>query len=152
MAGVLFFLFLAVPIAELAVLLAVGRRLGVPQTLAALVLVSVAGAVMAKRQGLRALRAVQERLAAGEMPGVELIDGLLVLGAAALLLTPGFLTDAVGLLLLVPLVRAGLRRVVRRRFERRLGIVGVVRSRTTIIDVDGDEPGADEPPRRELGP
>jgi len=154
--GVLFVLFLVVPVLELAVLINVGSRFGVPETLAVMILVSIAGAVLAKRQGLRAFRAVQERIAAGQMPGVELIDGLLVLVGAALLLTPGFITDAVGLLLLLPFVRAGLRRFVRRRLEKRLRIVGVSTLRARVVDVDG-APASDGEPRRagppqELGP
>lgn len=122
MFGLLALLFFAVPLAELAVIIWVGGHLGIVETIAILVLVSLAGAWMAKAQGLFALRAIRAKLDRGEMPGAELTDGLLVLVAAVLLLTPGFLTDAVALLLLVPPVRAGVRLWLRRRFARRLDI------------------------------
>lgn len=114
--------FFAIPFAELAIIITVGQELGIPETLVLLVGISVVGAWLAKRQGLAALRAVQRRLDSGEMPGRELIDGLLILVGAVLLLTPGFLTDAIALLLLLPPVRALLRGVVRRRFERRIEV------------------------------
>lgn len=122
MFGILALLFFAVPLAELAVIIWVGGHLGIVETIAILVGVSLAGAWMAKQQGLFALRAIQSKLQLGEMPGQELTDGLLVLVAAVLLLTPGFLTDAVALLLLVPPVRSAVRFAVRRRFARRIDI------------------------------
>lgn len=115
-------LFFTVPFAELAFIIYVGSQLGVPETLLLLVAVSVVGAWLAKRQGLGVWRAVQRRLEAGQMPGKELTDGLLVLFAGALLLTPGFLTDIVAVLLLLPPVRAGIRRLVRKRFEHRIEV------------------------------
>ena len=138
MAPVLFVLFLVVPIAELAVIVAVGERVGIPETILLVVLISAAGAFMAKRQGLRVVSAIRRRLDRGEMPGTELIDGLLVLVAGLLMLTPGFLTDVVALLLLLPLVRAGIRRLVRRSFERRIRLVRVVPSRP-VIDIDTED-------------
>lgn len=122
MVALLALLFFVVPFAELALVIAVGREIGIGDTLFLMVGISVVGAFLARRQGLGVLREVQRRTDAGEVPGKELIDGLLVFAAAVLLLTPGFLTDAVALLLLVPLVRSGLRRFVRRRFERRAGV------------------------------
>ena len=116
-------LFLAVPIAELYVLLQVGHAIGVLNTLALLILVSVVGAWLAKREGLGVLRRMQAAVNAGRVPGTELIDGFLILLAAALMLTPGFLTDVVAILLLLPPVRAAVRQVLRRRFVRRIGIL-----------------------------
>lgn len=144
MALVLVVLFLVVPIAELAVVISVGGYLGIPETIVLMIAISVAGAVMAKRQGLRVLRAVQDRLHRGEVPGKELTDGLLVLVAAVLLLTPGFLTDALALLLLVPFVRGAVRAVVRRAFEHRVQVVtGPVRGWV----VDSDARPSSPPPR-----
>lgn len=122
MFGILALLFFAVPLAELAVIIWVGGHLGIVETIAVLVGVSLAGAWMAKQQGLFALRAIRSKLELGEMPGPELTDGLLVLVAAVLLLTPGFITDAVALALLVPPVRSGVRYAVRRRFARRIDV------------------------------
>lgn len=136
-------LFFAVPIAELAVLISVGQQIGIADTILLMIGVSVVGAFMARRQGLGVLREVQRRTARGEVPGKELTDGLLVFAAAVLLLTPGFVTDGVALLLLVPPVRAGIRAVVRRRFEKRVTIVQGFdgpRSRRRTVDVDPLDP------------
>jgi UPF0716 protein FxsA len=111
-AGVLFLLFLVVPIAELAVIVQVGQSIGTLNTIALLVLVSVVGAALVKREGLGVLRRVQRPVGRGEVPGRELADGFLVLFGGALLLTPGFLSDAVGLALLLPPVRAVVRPVL----------------------------------------
>lgn len=120
MAVVLFALFLLVPIVELTVIITVGARIGVVETLGLMILMSALGAFLAKRQGLRTLRVIRDRLDHGQVPGKELLDGLLILVAAALMLTPGFVTDAAALLLLLPPVRAGIRRVLRGSFERRV--------------------------------
>lgn len=142
------FLFFVVPIAELAVVISVGRQIGIGDTIVVMIAVSVVGAFLARRQGLGVLREVQRRMAAGEVPGKELTDGLLVLVAAVLLLTPGFITDAVALLLLVPPVRAALRALVRRRFEHRVTIVhGFDGRRPRVVDVDPlDRPREDSGP------
>jgi UPF0716 protein FxsA len=122
-AAVLFVLFVGVPFAELYVLLQVGHAIGVLNTLALLILVSIVGAWLAKREGIGVVRRMQAALNAGRVPGVELIDGFLILLAAALMLTPGFLTDIVAILLLLPPVRAGVRHQLRRRFARRVEIL-----------------------------
>jgi UPF0716 protein FxsA len=116
-------IFIGVPIAELYVLLQVGHAIGVLDTLALLILVSMVGAWLAKREGISVLRRMRAALDAGRMPGAELIDGFLILMAAALMLTPGFLTDIVAVFLLLPPVRAVVRRALRRRFARRIGIL-----------------------------
>ncbi len=122
MVAVLFLLFLVVPFLELFVILQVGRTIGALNTVAVLVLVSVAGAWLVKREGLGVLRRAQERVQRGAVPGRELVDGVLILFAGALLLTPGFLTDVVALLLLVPPVRAAVRVAVTRRLRHRADI------------------------------
>jgi UPF0716 protein FxsA len=116
-------LFIGVPFAEIYVLLQVGHAIGVLNTLGLLVLVSIVGAWLAKREGLGVLRRIQTSVEAGRVPGLELIDGFLILMAGALMLTPGFLTDIVAILLLLPPVRALLRRELRRRFARRIEII-----------------------------
>ena len=107
--GVLTLLFLIVPFAELFVLLKVGGAIGVLNTIVVLLAVSALGAWLVKREGLTVLRRAQQRVEAGEMPGRELIDGVLILFAGALLLTPGFLTDVLGVVLLFPPTRAAFR-------------------------------------------
>jgi len=107
--GLLFLVFLVLPFVELYLIIQVGRAIGALNTIAVLVLVSVVGAWLVKREGLGVLRRAQDRLAAGALPGRELVDGVLILFAGALLVTPGFLTDVVGVALLLPPVRAALR-------------------------------------------
>lgn len=116
-------LFIGVPFAEIYVLLQVGHAIGVFNTLALLVLVSVVGAWLAKREGLGVIRRIQRSIEAGRVPGTELVDGFLILLAAALMLTPGFLTDIVAIFLLLPPVRAVVRRELRRRVARRIEIL-----------------------------
>lgn len=141
MVGLLVLLFFTVPFVELAVVITIGRHLGIADTIFLMLAISVLGAFLAKRQGLGVLREVQRRMQMGEVPGRELVDGLLVLVAAVLLLTPGFVTDAVALLLLVPPVRAGVRAVLRRRFEYRVDL------RTGgVVDADWRDSGQDPPP------
>lgn len=114
-------LFLIVPFAELYVLLVVGSTIGVFETIGLLILVSVVGAWLVKREGLGVLRRAEARIRQGSVPGRELVDGVLILFAGALLLTPGFLTDVVGVLLLLPPVRLALRGATVRWLGRRAG-------------------------------
>ncbi len=115
---ILFLVFVVTPIVELAVIVQVAGSAGVLNTIGLLVLVSVVGAWLVRREGLGILRRAQREAAAGRIPGREIIDGLLVLGAGALMLTPGFVTDAVGLALLFPPTRALVRAVATRRLTR----------------------------------
>lgn len=129
MVPVLVVAFLVVPIVELYVIVQVGHLLGVLPTLGLLLAVSVLGAALVRREGLRTWRALTAALAAGRMPAREVADGGLLLLGGALLLTPGFVTDAVGALLVLPLTRAVARRAVtgwvgRRVLGRRLGRTG----------------------------
>ena len=120
MLPVLALLFLVVPIVELAVIIQVGQAIGVIDTLALLVVISLAGAWLVRREGMGVVRRIQHQMVAGQVPGTELVDGLLILLGGALLLTPGFVTDAVGLSLLLPPVRAAVRAVVARRLRHRV--------------------------------
>jgi UPF0716 protein FxsA len=113
----LLLLFVLLPLVELAVLIQVGRAIGLGWTLALVVATGFLGATLARRQGLRAWRALQDELAAGRVPGGALIDGLLILIGGIVLLTPGILTDAAGFALLMPPTRNALKRRLRRRFE-----------------------------------
>lgn len=114
----LLLLFIVVPAVELALLIEVGRRAGTLATLAIIVATGVLGAALARQQGLRTVRAIQGELARGELPAGSLVDGVIILVAGALLITPGILTDAVGFLCLVPRLRDLAKRVLQRRFER----------------------------------
>ncbi|HJM20743.1 MAG TPA: FxsA family protein [Acidimicrobiales bacterium] len=118
--GLLFLLFVVVPILELVVIIQVGQSLGAWNTAGVLVVDSLAGAWLVKHQGLGLIRKSRERIRNGEMPGSEISAGIAVLFAGALMLTPGFVTDAVGLMLLIPPIRNLLTSSIRRRFHSRL--------------------------------
>ena len=102
---ILLFLFIAIPIAEIWILISVGGILGVAPTVALVVLTAVAGTALIRHQGIGILTEAQTRLNRGEPPVGVVIDGAFLLVAGALLLTPGFLTDAIGFLCLVGVFR-----------------------------------------------
>lgn len=158
MGPILFVLFIVIPIVELAVIIQVGQAIGVGWTLAALIGMSLVGAALVKAEGLRAWRRVREALAEARMPAEEVVDGALVLLGGALMLTPGFLTDGVGLLLVVPLTRAALNRTIRGRVRGAFGLSsrrgrppGPPRppSDDAVVDVDVVSIERDERPDRE---
>ena len=120
MALVLVIVFIVVPIAEIYVLIQLGQTIGYPPTIALLLLDSVLGAVLLRSQGRAAWVRLHRALAAGRLPGREVLDGALVIFGGALLLTPGFLTDILGLILLLPPTRALVRRTLVARFSGRL--------------------------------
>jgi UPF0716 protein FxsA len=120
MLGLLVLAFLVVPLVELFVLIQVGGAIGALNTVGLLFLVSVVGGWLMKQQGLGVVRRVQASLAAGRVPGAEVVDGFLIVLGGALMLTPGFFTDALGLALLLPPVRTAVRAVVRRRLVARV--------------------------------
>jgi UPF0716 protein FxsA len=122
----LILLFVLVPIAELYVILQVGDAIGAVPTLLILVADSLLGAVLLRAQGRTVWRQFNGALAEERMPHRELFDGVAVIFGAALLLTPGFLTDFVGLLLLIPPTRTVLRRLAAGWLGRRLGLSTVI--------------------------
>jgi UPF0716 protein FxsA len=119
MAVLLFLLFVVAPIAELAVIVQVAGSLGVLNTIGLLVAVSIVGAWLAKREGLGVLRRIQTALDRGQVPSTEVVDGGLILFAGALMIAPGFISDALALLLLIPPTRAVIRVPVLRYVARR---------------------------------
>jgi UPF0716 protein FxsA len=122
---VLLIVFVGMPILELAVLLQVGGAIGVLNTVALLVLMGAVGSWLVKREGLGVLRRVQRAVGEGRAPGNELLDGFFVLLGGALMIAPGFVSDVLGISLMLPPVRAVLRPVVRRRIAgRRRGDAG----------------------------
>ena len=98
----LFFLFVAIPVGELYLLLEVADRMGTIHTVGLVILTGMIGAQLARQQGVKVFIAVQKDLAEARMPTDHLISGMLVLFGGALLLTPGIVTDFVGLMLLIP--------------------------------------------------
>lgn len=107
-------LFIGVPIVEIAVFIQVGEQIGLWRTLAIVIATAIAGTILLRLQGLSTLRRAQQAMAQNQLPLKEVFDGLCLLVAGALLLTPGFVTDALGALLFVPQFRAGLRHIIGR--------------------------------------
>jgi UPF0716 protein FxsA len=116
----LVFLFIVVPVLELWVLWQIGSAIGILPTIALLLVDSVLGAALMRWQGRAAWMRFNTALAEGRVPGAEVIDGVLVIFGGALLLTPGFLSDFLGLLLLLPPTRAVIRRILVRRYAERM--------------------------------
>ncbi len=114
----LLLLFVVLPAVELALLIELGSRFGTLHTLALIVITGVVGASLARGQGLTVVRQIQNEVAEGRLPAHSLVDGVIILLAAALLVTPGVLTDAFGFLCLVPAFRSLVKRAFWRRLER----------------------------------
>ena len=108
-------LFILMPIIEIAVLLRVGAAIGWLSALAVVILTAIIGTLMLRQQGLTTLSRAQQRLAGGEMPAEQLLEGIFLMFGGALLLTPGFVTDAVGFLCLVPVSRQAMIRYIKSR-------------------------------------
>jgi UPF0716 protein FxsA len=138
----IYVLFIAVPLIELALLLQIGAWIGAGPTIALVVFTAIVGVSLARRQGLETMRRMQENTRAGQLPAEAVLDGVLILVAAALLLTPGVLTDAIGFFLLIP----GTRRLVTERIRRRIRAAegpseatsDRPRGKTKVIDQDGN--------------
>lgn len=127
--GALIVLLICLPVAEVASVIWVAHQVGALATVGLLLAVSIAGCSLAKRVGLEVWRRFRATLAAGDIPSGEVSDGALVLLAAGLLAVPGFLTDVLGLLLLVPAVRSLVKLLFWRRLRRRMIEVTEVRRR-----------------------
>lgn len=159
--------FLVVPIIEIYLIVQVDAAIGGWETLGLLILDSVIGAWLVRREGFSILARVQSALGRGELPTNELIDGMLVLLAGALMLTPGFLTDGLGFLLLLPPTRAIVRNALKGRFAGRIsggrgaygatfgatfGEPGFTDVQWTDVTSDADDPDDDPPGAIEGGP
>jgi UPF0716 protein FxsA len=118
-------LFIVVPIVELYVIIQVGQAIGVVPTLLLLFADAVLGSLLLRHQGRGAWRRFNEALAQRRFPGREVADGAMIVVGGTLLLTPGFITDIFGLMLLIPPTRAILRRLLRSVFARRFLVVGL---------------------------
>ncbi len=109
--------FTCIPLAELTLLITVGSKIGVLQTIAIVIITGVVGAWLARMEGLATMIRVQQSLQQGLVPAEELMDAFIILVAGLMLLTPGFLTDVGGILLLIPATRNAFKRWLRRRFD-----------------------------------
>ena len=156
--GKLLLLFIIVPALELALIIQLGIYLGTWPTLALIVFTGIVGAYLARLQGLSVLTRAQEQMSRGELPAGSLVDGVMILVAGALLMTPGILTDVVGFSLLVPAFRSRIKEVVLTRFqkaveENRVQVhvsgmgFGTESVQGPIVDVQPERPEGFEPDR-----
>jgi UPF0716 protein FxsA len=140
--GVLALLFLVIPATEIYLILKVGALLGAGATLAVIALTAIVGAALAKSQGVAVLKQMNNSINSGQGVGTSIMEGVLVLVAGVTLLAPGFLTDAMGLLLLLPPVRSALARY----FAGKVQVVGGPMAGMPMgfqgpgFDADNDEP------------
>lgn len=150
------FLLLAVPLAEIAVFVLVGGQIGVLATLGLVLVTAIAGAFLLRIQGFGVMQRIRQTMEANEIPGRDLVHGLMIMIAGILLMTPGFVTDALGFLLFVPAIRDIGWRFVRDRIvvqtvhARRAGDNGGP-SRGPTIDLDEEDYSRDRPEGRERG-
>lgn len=114
----LFLLFIGVPIAEITLFIEAGRLIGVIPTILLTIGTAVAGTILMRAQGLATLNRIAESVEKGETPVAQVMDGMGIFLAGILLLTPGFLTDAIGLLLFIPPIRRGIGRWIFRKLAR----------------------------------
>ncbi|HRX83992.1 MAG TPA: FxsA family protein [Phycisphaerae bacterium] len=124
MFGYLLLAFICVPIVEIWLLIRIGEVIHAGPTIALVLLTGIAGAALARREGARAWFRIQETMARGEMPGLAMVEAVLVFVAGLLLVTPGVLTDCVGLALLLPPVRAWVARKLADHFRGHLVVAG----------------------------
>jgi UPF0716 protein FxsA len=146
-------LFIVVPLVELYVIIQVGQEIGALPTIALLIADSILGAALWRAQGRAVWRRFNAALAERRPPGREVLDGVLIIFGGALLLTPGFISDVFGLLLLLPPTRAVVRKLLVRRFSSRflVGALGHVPGAGRPVheyDVDSTGVEVDPGPRR----
>jgi UPF0716 protein FxsA len=145
----LLLLFIVLPLAELYVIIKVGDTIGVPWTILLLAADSILGALLLRSQGRAVWRRFNEALSQGRMPHREVQDGVLVIFGGAFLITPGFITDILGLLMLIPPTRAVVRRLAMRVVRRRIELRVAEPPEGVRFDVEGTATQY-EPPQREL--
>jgi UPF0716 protein FxsA len=141
-----------VPLIELIVLIQIGRHLGALETIALVIAAGLLGAFVAMRAGVRAIGQVQADIDAGRVPADSLLDGLIVLAIGLMLITPGFVTDVIGLILLLAPVRTLIRNYVKSRLRGRMVLMqgGQSASAGDWVDVEPRSAHDVEPPRAEL--
>ena len=113
----LFLAFTIIPVSEIYILIAIGGQIGILPSIGLVILTGIVGASLARSQGLQTLGRIRDSFQQGVVPGEELLNALLIAIAGIVLLTPGFLTDAAGLFLLIPATRTLCREWLKRRIE-----------------------------------
>lgn len=133
---ILVFLFIFVPVAEISLLINVGKAIGGFNTIAFVIFTAVLGAYLVKQQGMATIFNLQQEMNAGRVPAMQMAEGVALLFAGAVLLTPGFITDALGFALLTPPIRRGIIQWVMRK--------GVVRTHTTTHGFNTPQPRSND--------
>jgi len=128
-------LFILIPLIELAVLIRVGQEIGLMSTLIIVIITGITGAYLAQTEGIITFRKIQNELHAGKIPADSLLDGVLILVGGLLLLTPGFITDIAGFLILIPFTRSSLKNYLRERFKKKFDSEQVHTSYTIKDDI-----------------
>ncbi len=144
MLGRLLLLFLLTPAVELGLLIQVNSLIGFGPTIGLIIATGVAGSYLARREGVNTWQRLNQRLNTGDLPGKELVDGVIILVAGALLVTPGVLTDVIGFLGLIPPSRALIRKVLMRRFKSKVE-QGSMQVQFGIFGGDAPGPNGTEP-------
>ncbi len=121
----LFLIFAVIPMVELALLIKVGSIIGTMNTIIIVILTAVIGAYMVRMEGLGVWARIQKSLMEGIFPAEELIDGIMILIAGAVLLTPGFVTDIIGFLMVFPLSRGFIKNILKKYFENRISHIHI---------------------------
>ena len=116
----LFLLFMLVPVIELALLIKIGSLIGTFNTIAIVILTAIIGAYMVKLEGMGVMYRIQRNIQEGIFPAEELINGMMILIAGALLLTPGFFTDVTGFLIVFPVSRNFIKKIAKRYIEKKI--------------------------------
>lgn len=135
MLGKLLLLFTVLPVVELYLLISIGKSMGAGPTIALVLLTGLLGAWLARREGTRVLRSWQGSLARGELPREGVVSSLLVLVGGVLLVTPGVVTDAMGLVLLLPWTRRWVAAAIRQRLEQRFALQQAMMGGPVLLDM-----------------
>ncbi len=116
----LFFLFTLIPVIELALLIEIGSKIGILNTVVIVILTAIIGAYMVRTEGMGVMYRIQQNMKDGMFPGEELISGAMILVAGALLLTPGFFTDIIGFLMVIPVSRKYIGNIIKKYIEKKM--------------------------------
>ena len=133
-----FILFIIVPVIELVLLFQVGARIGLPATLGIIIVTAIIGVRLTRAQGAHNMQRARTAMNEGRMPHQEVLDGMMIIIAGVLLITPGLLTDALGFTLLFPSLRAKLRKRLAKSFNKRVQVVGRPANGQRDDEVDDD--------------
>jgi len=141
MFGVLALAFIAMPILEIWLIIQVGASFGAGVTIGLVILTAIVGAALAKHQGFAVVQRLQRAMQTGQQVGTSMIEAAMVLAAGVMMLLPGFITDGVGIALLIPPIRRFLARRIAARASSRMGRSGFV-----VVDLGAVHGADDDPP------